>query len=205
MKPGEYGPVERRGALQLDVQELELEQQPASQERKKKIQEAPSDPGVETIDVAGLAEDPTYLEGPVVPARRKLPISGNLPPNNVNTLVESAGARRRGRTSTAKFSAEERGRRRKECVDVRGRGNDDFSEEDGATGADSEGHVTGAENRQQAMNAPEMDECRKVRKNKKCKVARPNDKLVAGARVICNRKRLDRTEKSRSTDVDLPA
>ena len=27
---------------------------------------------------------------------------------------------------------------------------------------------------------------------------------MVGARVICNRKRLDRTERSRSTDVDLP-
>ena len=35
-------------------------------------------------------------------------------------------------------------------------------------------------------------------------MARPNDKLVVGARQIYNRKRLDRTERLKSTDVDLP-
>ena len=44
VKPGEGESVRNKGALQLDVQELELEQQPASQARKKKIQEAPRDP-----------------------------------------------------------------------------------------------------------------------------------------------------------------
>ena len=54
------------------------------------------------------------------------------------------------------------------------------------------------------MNALEMEEWRKVWK-KKCKMTRPNDKLVAGARGIYNRKRLDRTERSKSTDdVDIP-
>ena len=99
--------------------------------------------------------------------------------------MESAGGRRHGRSSTAKFSADERGRRRNECIDVRRRGHDDVSEEGGATGADNEGHVTGAVNRQRAMNTPEMEEGRKVLE-KKCKVARPNGKLVVGARVIYN-------------------
>ena len=36
----------------------------------------------------------------------------------------------------------------------------------------------------QAMNALEMEEWRKVGRTKKCKMARPNDKLVAGARMI---------------------
>ena len=94
--------------------------------------------------------------------------------------MELAGARRRGRRSTAKFSANEQGRRR-ECVDVRRWEHDDFSEEGGATGVDSEGHVTGTVNRKQVMNALEMKGWRKVRK-KKCKVALPNDKLVVGAR-----------------------
>ena len=44
VKPGEDESVGRRGDLQLDLQELELEQQPASQERKKELQEAPPDP-----------------------------------------------------------------------------------------------------------------------------------------------------------------
>ena len=53
------------------------------------------------------------------------------------------------------------------------------------------------------MNALEMKEWRRVWK-KKCKVARPHDKLVVGARVIYNRKRLGRTERSKNTYVDLP-
>ena len=63
-------------------------------------------------------------------------------------------------------------------------------------------YVTGAVSRQQAMNALEMEEWREIRK-KKCKVARPNDKLVVGARVIYKRQILSRTERSRSTDVNL--
>ena len=224
VKPDEGESVGRRCALQLGVQELELEQQLALQERRKEIQEAPPDPEEETREVrlnpeegtqqtpsdpaeeareapsdrenktqrtpsdpeeetpeapsdpeeetleapsnveeetkyvAGLTGGPTDLKGPVVPARRKLTISGNLPPNNVKSHVESAGARRRRRTSIVKFSADERGRRQRECVNVRRRGHDDFSEEGGATGADSEGHVTGAVNRQQVINALEMEE-----------------------------------------------
>ena len=87
----------------------------------------------ETNDVAGLAERPTNLEGPVVPARRKLTISGNFPLNNVKTHVKWAGACRCARRSTAKFSNDERRRRRREYVDVRRRGRDDLSEEGGAT------------------------------------------------------------------------
>ena len=41
VKPGEDESVGRRGALQLEVQELNLEQQPALQERRKEVQEAP--------------------------------------------------------------------------------------------------------------------------------------------------------------------
>ena len=86
---------------------------------------------------------------------------------------------------------------------MRRRGHDDVLEGGGATRADSEEHVTGAVNQQQTMNALEMKEWRKFRK-KKCKVARLNDKLVVGARVIYNRKILDRMKKSTSTDVDIP-
>ena len=165
VKTGENELVGKRGAPQLDVQELELEEQSASQERKNEIQKAPldrkektleapsdpedetlkapldpdeetqeapldpketqkapsnpegatrdmpSDPGVETNDVARLAAGSTDLKGPVIPARRKLTISGNLPPNNINAQVESTGARRREGSSAEKFSADERGRR----------------------------------------------------------------------------------------------
>ena len=86
---------------------------------------------------------------------------------------------------------------------MRRRGHNDASEEDGATGADSEEHVTGAVNRQQAMNALEVEEWKKVCK-KKCAVARPNDKLVIEARVIYKINNLDTTERSRSRDIDLP-
>ena len=65
------------------------------------------------------------MKGSLVPARRKLTISGNLPPNNVKTHVKSAGARRRGRSSTAKFSDEEVGRQLRQCVNMRRRGHND--------------------------------------------------------------------------------
>ena len=80
---------------------------------------------------------------------------------------------------------------------------DEFLEEGGANGADSEEHVTGAVNQQQTMNALEMNEWKKVRK-KKCKVARLNDKVVVGARVTYNRNVLDRMKKSKSTNADIP-
>ena len=180
----------------------EDEAQGTSSDPEEKTLEEPSDPE-ETKNVAGLTEGTTDFEGLVVPARQKLTISSNLPPNNVKAHVESAGARRRRRSSTAKFSDDERGRRRRERVGVRRRGHGDFSEEGGATENDNNGHVPGTVDRQQAMNALEMEEWRKVRK-KKYKLARPNGKLVIGARVIYNIKRLDRTERSKSTDVDLP-
>ena len=44
VKPGEDESVGRRGAPQLDVQELELNQQPVTRERKQETQEAPPDP-----------------------------------------------------------------------------------------------------------------------------------------------------------------
>ena len=81
--------------------------------------------------------------------------------------MESTGLHRHERSSTAKVSADERGRRRGEYVEVRRRGHDGFSEEGGATRADSEGHVTGVVGRENAMNALEMEEWRKVRRKKK--------------------------------------
>ena len=74
---------------------------------EKETQEAPSDSEEETKDVAGLAAGSTDWEGLVVPARRKLNASGNLSQNNVITHVESTGARRRERSSGAKFSTDE--------------------------------------------------------------------------------------------------
>ena len=124
------------------------------------------------------------MEGLVIPARRKLTNNGNLLPNNVNAHVELTGARRRKRGSAVKFCADERERRQGECVDLARRGHDDFSDEGGATGADSEGHVTGAVNQQQTMNALEMEEWSIIRRKKEWKVARSNPKIVVGARLI---------------------
>ena len=127
----------------------------APSDSDEEILEAPSDPDKKTKNAAELAEGPTDLEGPVVPASRKRTIGGNLPPNNLKAQVEPAGARRHGRRSTAKFSVDERGRQRGECVDVRRRGHNVLSEESRATGPDSEGHVTGAVNRQKTMRVEE--------------------------------------------------
>ena len=70
---------------------------------------------------------------------------------------------------------------------MRRRGHGVLSEESGATGPDSEGHVTGAVNRQKTINGLEMEKWKKVRR-KKWKVARPNGKLVVRARMIYKRK-----------------
>ena len=51
VKPGEDKSVWRRDYLQLEAWELDLEQQPTSQKRKKKIEEAPSDPKEGTQEV----------------------------------------------------------------------------------------------------------------------------------------------------------
>ena len=142
-------PDEETQEVPLDPEET----QNASPNLEGETREAPSDPGVETNDVAGLAAGSTDLKGPVIPAPQKLTISGNLPPNNVNMPAESPGARRREKSSAAKCSADERGRWRGECVDVRRRGHDDVSKEGGATRADSEGHATGEGNREETMNS----------------------------------------------------
>ena len=128
----------------LDPEEETQEVPPNPEEEAR---EAPSDPEEEIIDEVRLATESTDLERPVVPAPRKLTISGNLPPSNVTAHAESTGARRREKNSAVTFSADGRGRRREDCEDVRWRGRDNFAEEGGDTGADSEGHVTGAVDR----------------------------------------------------------
>ena len=183
-------PSDREDEAQGTPSYPEEETLEAQSDPEKETLETPSDPNEKTKYAAGLAEGPTDLEGPVVPASRKRTISGDLPPNDLKAHVEPAGAHRRGRRSTAKFSADERGRQRGECVDVRRRGHDVLPEESGATGPDSEGHVTGAVNRQKTMNSLEMKEWRKVRRNK-WKVARPNDKLVVRVRMIYKSKMKD--------------
>ena len=61
------------------------------------------DPEEETKDEEGLTTGSTYLEGLVVPAHRKFTINGNRPPNNIIAYAESPGARRRERSTAAKF------------------------------------------------------------------------------------------------------
>ena len=87
--------------------DLNKETQEVPPEPEEQTQEALSDSELETKDVAGLEAGSTGLKRPVVPARRELTISGNLPPNNVIAYVESTGARRREKSSAAKFSADE--------------------------------------------------------------------------------------------------
>ena len=117
--------------------------------------------------------------------------------------MESTGARRREGAAPQSFLPTNEEGDDESVSMCDGGGTMIFSEEGGAAGTDSEGHVTGAINRQQAMNALKMEEWRKFRK-KKCKVIRPNDKLVIGSRVIHNRKILDRTKRSKTTDTNLP-
>ena len=61
----------------------------ARPDSEEETHEVPWDSEEETKDVAGLTAGLTDLEGPVVPTRRKLTISGNLPPNNAIAHVES--------------------------------------------------------------------------------------------------------------------
>ena len=68
---------------------------------EKGTQKALSDSEEETEDVGGLAAGSTDLEEMVVPARRKLTISDNRPPNNVIRHVDLTGARRRERSNAA--------------------------------------------------------------------------------------------------------
>ena len=183
-------PSDREDEAQGTSSYPEEETLEAPSDHEEEILEAPSDPDEKTKYAAELAEGPTDLEGPVVPASRKRTIGGNLPPNNLKAHVKPAGARRRGKRGTAKLSADERGRQRGECVDVRRRRHDVLSEESGATGPDSEGHAIGVVNRQKTMNALEMEEWRKVRR-KKWKVARPNGKLVVRSRMFYKTKMKD--------------
>ena len=119
-------PSDREDEAQRTPSYLEEETLEAPSDPEEETLEAPSDPDEKTKYAAGLAEGSTDLEAPVVPASRKRTIGGNLPPNNLKAHVEPAGARRRGRRSTAKISADERVRQRGECVDVRRRGHDGF-------------------------------------------------------------------------------
>ena len=63
----------------------------APSDPKEETLEAPSDSEEERKDVAGLVEGPIDLEGPVVRARRKLTISGNLPPNKCQGTLGVGG------------------------------------------------------------------------------------------------------------------
>ena len=78
---------------------------------EEKTQKVPWDAEVETQDEAGPAAGSTDLGGSVVPKLRKLTMSGNILPNNVIAYVDLMGARKCGRSSATKFSAEDQERR----------------------------------------------------------------------------------------------
>ena len=103
-------PLDREDETQGTPSDPEEETLDAPSDPEEETLEAPSNSEEEAKYVEGLAEGTTDIGGPVVPARRKLAISDNLPPNNVKAHVESVGARRRGSRSTTKFSTDERGR-----------------------------------------------------------------------------------------------
>ena len=83
------------------------EKREAPSNPEKETREAPSDSEEETKDATGFTAGLAPLEGLVVPARRKPTISGNLAPNNFIGHVESMSARRRERSSAAKFFTNE--------------------------------------------------------------------------------------------------
>ena len=85
--------------------EEEIREAPLDSEEE--AQEAPSDSEEETKGKARPVAGSMDLEGPAVPALRMLTISGNLLPNNVIGHMESTSARRRGRSSAAKVSADD--------------------------------------------------------------------------------------------------
>ena len=112
-------PDEETQEAPLDPEET----QKAPPNPEGETREAPSDTGVETKRRTRACKRVDGFRR----AGRTRASSGNLPPNSIKAHVKSASARRRERSSTAKIS-----------VDVRRRGHDDFSEEAGATGANSE-------------------------------------------------------------------
>ena len=93
-------------------------------------------------DEAGYAAGSTDLEGPVVPALRKLTISGNLLPTMSSRTMKGAALQ----SFLPTINEVRRERRQGECVKGRRRGSDGFAGESGYTVADSGGHVTGNEN-----------------------------------------------------------
>ena len=242
VKPGENESFGKRGASQLDLQEMELEQpsdpdkgsqvaspdlEEETRERRRRIPrrgyrrrcqiprwrhgrrhwipvgDMGSAIGSQRRNTGGAIGCRRGDPGGTIKSRQK-DIGGAVEfrggnkgcsracswvPNNVLGHMESTDARRRERSSATKFSADDRGRRRKELVDLHRRGLNDFAE--GDIGADSEGHVTGAVNRQQAMNALEKWRVEKSSEIEEMQGGRPNDKHVVGARVIYKRNMKD--------------
>ena len=119
----EEGTLGAPSDLSEEEQEVPLdteETQEAPPDPEEETREAPSDSEEETKDVAGLAAESVDLEGSVVPVRRKLTISGNLPPNNDISHVESTGARRKEQRRKvfcrSKKSARKATRRERRCA-----------------------------------------------------------------------------------------
>ena len=90
----------------------EEETQEVPSDSEDETQEALSDSEVETKEEARPSAGSTDVRGPVAPPLRKLTSSSNLPPNNIIAHVESTGENRSGRSSVAKFAADNQRRRR---------------------------------------------------------------------------------------------
>ena len=200
VKPSENESVALERTPQIDVQKLESEEQPASQEHKQEMQEAlsnseektqeapssseeqsrevPLDPEEETREApsdheeeAKVAVGPTELEGPVVPALRKVTISGHRPPillSYTRSRRVHTGAKRAALQST--------------LATTKGDGEEDYEEstsgdEESTSVCDGEGPMTlqvkadiqqwiagdispEPNNRMKAMNALEREEWR---------------------------------------------
>ena len=106
------GPSDRKEETREAPPDPAVETREGPSDPDEETQEAPSDSEEKTKYIAGLVTGSTDLEGPVGPARQKVTTSESLLLHNVNAHLGSTDARRRKMSSPAKFSADERGRRR---------------------------------------------------------------------------------------------
>ena len=217
-----------KGTSQLNVQELGQEQQltlhehetqeallghegetqGALSELEGETQEALSEHEREQQHKEGEAEPASgsaNLEGPALPALRKLTIDGNTPP-----ILTSRTRSRRPHTGVEGEALH--------CFLLAIEAEEENGVED-ALACDDGGQmamqatlgIPEPRNRRQAMEPQEWNEWRKAEETEmlgiveKCiykQVARPKDKLVVGTKMLTSEKS-DRTARSRSTSADL--
>ena len=206
--------IVERGTPQLNVQELgqehqltlhEHETQEAFSEHEGETQGVLSELEEETQEAlpghereqqhkegeAGPASESANLEGPALPALRKLIIDGNIPP-----ILSSRARSRRPHTSVEGEALH--------CFLPAIEAEEENGVED-ALACDDGGQMTmqatldkpKPRNRRQAMESPEWDEWRKAEETEMLgmvekyvfkQVARPKDKLVVGKKTIYKRK-----------------